>query len=204
MTWAHTHTHTHRCKSVKHFIIAWISKFLTFRITNADKGIALTLNYLCTFCINGFDICLFTSFGLYLWKYWQRFLFSESLEKFAITLVLMMRQFHLQRKLFCFFRVWVYYFLWDYSQTCLNHNFIEKPVTFIADNCYSGYIFLTRMKRSTQVFLFIAGTTNFLWESKNKPLFEFQILGIWHASLLLHLMIYLIPYCIKRIKLRKN
>ena len=24
-----------------------------------------------------------------------------------------------------------------------DHNFIEKPDTFIADNCYSGYIFLT-------------------------------------------------------------
>ena len=40
--------------------------------------------------------------------------------------------------------------------------------TFIADNCYSGKnFFWYRLTSSSQIYLFIAGTSYFWWKNKN-------------------------------------
>ena len=67
-------------------------------------------------------------------------------------------------------------FSWNRS----NHGqtLIEKPLysdTFIADNGYSDTISWQCVNSSSQIYLFIADTPYFLWENKNKLLFDFQM-----------------------------
>ena len=71
--------------------------------------------------------------------------------------------------------------------------------SFIGDTFIADTVFWHHMKCSSQIHLLIAGTSYFLWENKNKLLFNIQNVFIWHTHTHTHtqhtsLLLYFVNY----------